>query len=642
MPRTTNNYLPKLLRFLNFLDDGIYDSENPIPADRLASLTPGDVRSFFFHIGFGVSEDEVDDDTHAISRESNLEYYKKAISSFMPNRLMQWNELTQHGNPTRAAVVLEVIKLVRKKCGRGQGPASSARNSIKVDEFRNVITILRERTSSLVHCIGIPAFLAFQFSMIARIDDTTKWFSKHLKVHDRYPSIALKARLNWTKNCTEEREAPWQTLLASMDTKFCVFLNVGLWLEASLEVEPGHMLSPYIFSFSNDYNVPTGAEKTNAKVGRILNRLFKDHFGDLHDDRNFGSHSIRKFGGSYARARVHKDDRDCRGRFRNKRVSDIYEDVELPYADTNTCAALCVGGPCCYKLKDGGVDDAFILQHVTPRIEQKFGSGVALVLGKALLWLIFSSESEIVPELIGGRVKQAYELLDTELEEGENPVEKKLLFISVHEEHAVLTEVDGTQGDGVAVGGADVAGPAQSTNDLLRGLMAQMVQQRHEIGQIEMRREQDRAIVLNRLQEVVVQSQQAVVVANQNGGLLGGGGGQPVPLPAFTAAPGAPEATLSPSPRNLHVLWEEWVTGVGGRKAARLFTAQERGRNKHKFHRRKVVWDQISTMINAGYSSPAAIEAIYSAYGHGSTVTTIINRLKEDKRNGELHPNLVV
>ena len=79
MPRTTNNYLPKLLRFLNFLDDGIYDSENPIPADRLASLTPGDVRSFFFHIGFGVSEDEVDDDTHAISRESNLEYYKKAI-----------------------------------------------------------------------------------------------------------------------------------------------------------------------------------------------------------------------------------------------------------------------------------------------------------------------------------------------------------------------------------------------------------------------------------------------------------------------------------------------------------------------------------------------------------------------------------
>ena len=49
---------------------------------------------------------------------------------------------------------------------------------------------------------------------------------------------------------------------------------------------------------------------------------------------------------------------------------------------------------------------------------------------------------------------------------------------------------------------------------------------------------------------------------------------------ARQAAPnnGAPAmAVLSPLPRNLHVLWLEWTNGIGGRKAARLFTPQERG-----------------------------------------------------------------
>jgi hypothetical protein len=51
-------------------------------------------------------------------------------------------------------------------------------------------------------------------------------------------------------------------------------------------------------------------------------------------------------------------------------------------------------------------------------------------------------------------------------------------------------------------------------------------------------------------------------------------------------------ATLSANPRSLHVLWEEYKRGTGGRRAARLFTRDERGRVKHKYHRRKkMVWD---------------------------------------------------
>jgi hypothetical protein len=41
-------------------------------------------------------------------------------------------------------------------------------------------------------------------------------------------------------------------------------------------------------------------------------------------------------------------------------------------------------------------------------------------------------------------------------------------------------------------------------------------------------------------------------------------------------------ATLMPTPRSLYNLWQEYEFGVGGRKAAKLFSYSERGRSKQK------------------------------------------------------------
>jgi hypothetical protein len=41
--------------------------------------------------------------------------------------------------------------------------------------------------------------------------------------------------------------------------------------------------------------------------------------------------------------------------------------------------------------------------------------------------------------------------------------------------------------------------------------------------------------------------------------------------------------TLSPLPCTLYDLWVEFTTGIGGRKAARDFTARERGANKYRY-----------------------------------------------------------
>ncbi len=63
---------------------------------------------------------------------------------------------------------------------------------------------------------------------------------------------------------------------------------------------------------------------------------------------------------------------------------------------------------------------------------------------------------------------------------------------------------------------------------------------------------------------------------------------------------------------------------------------------KHKYHRRKVVWDIIAGLVRAGHTAETTIDMIYDIYGGGTSVTLIINGLKRDKKNGTLSPNLRV
>jgi len=103
-----------------------------------------------------------------------------------------------------------------------------------------------------------------------------------------------------------------------------------------------------------------------------------------------------------------------------------------------------------------------------------------------------------------------------------------------------------------------------------------------------------------------------------------------------------PPAELSPSPRSLHELWTEYLYGVGGRKPAKDFNREERGRVKHKYCRRNKVWRVIDNLVKAGYHYEDAIQRIYGVYGHSTPVTTIINKLGEDLRNNRLSPMLRV
>ena len=68
-----------------------------------------------------------------------------------------------------------------------------------------------------------------------------------------------------------------------------------------------------------------------------------------------GIHSIRKFSSTTARkAGITKDKKEIRGCWKahagGKRVSDVYDDVELPYPDARVAQILSAGGPYYYLL----------------------------------------------------------------------------------------------------------------------------------------------------------------------------------------------------------------------------------------------------------------------------------------------------
>eukprot|EP00956_Cyclotella_meneghiniana_P016518 scaffold26080_cov43-Cyclotella_meneghiniana.AAC.7 len=91
---------------------------------------------------------------------------------------------------------------------------------------------------------------------------------------------------------------------------------------------------------------------------------------------------------------------------------------------------------------------------------------------------------------------------------------------------------------------------------------------------------------------------------------------------------------LSKCPRTLHDLWKEYVTGFSGNKAAKDFSKSERGACRFNYTKRNLVWQAIAKMVNRGYSADSAIDKIYDVYGRSTSVTKIIKRLQEDKKNG--------
>ncbi len=211
-------YKSALDSVLSFVHDSSYKRTKTYTKGELRALTPDDVVRWMNVKAFGLP-DPPSDSNPTFARSNSLAYWKKAVSFFMPDRLVVWVLGHNEGNPTRSIEVNSLIKRIKKKEVRKQGVLSKAKRPLTEDEFQRMQNILQNHKSNIIWRHGLYALTNFQFHLLARIDDTTQVLVENIRIHDSFCN-ALKTRMNWSKNVTEERDAPWQIILGSMDTVF--------------------------------------------------------------------------------------------------------------------------------------------------------------------------------------------------------------------------------------------------------------------------------------------------------------------------------------------------------------------------------------------------------------------------------------
>ena len=406
---------------MSYLDgrDPPYPKAHVFTVERLLLLTPADVLRYLNFKTYGIPNPP-EGMLPKNARSSSILYYKKAISHFMPNTDYPWMPMQNFGNPTRDPKINKLISYIKSKEVRGQGAPSRTRRSLTYDEFELQQTSLRENPlHGVATMMGVPACCNFQMHMLARVDDVTQWRKEFFKHHDRFPNFAARARLAWSKNVRQEGDAPWQILLGSLNPLFCVFVGLAIWLEYYLSGTHQNT-SPYVFDFSGDSRVPEGGAKSCTFVQRTLAKLYhgtgtnfvpNSEEGDL----LLGTHSLRKYASTRSQnSGASKDDKEYQMRSKaDRRTSDVYDDNQLPYVNAKVAGMLCPGGACSYSIRESSpVTEDWILENVVPNIAaSSYGRTLAKLLGKALLWTIFSHKSHWVPDALVERVRLAYDVL---------------------------------------------------------------------------------------------------------------------------------------------------------------------------------------------------------------------------------------
>ena len=635
-------YQSVLLRLMGYLDNVEYAKGTVIPRARMILLTPKCLMKFFNNEVYGTEDPP--DDARPLIRSTSIEFWKKALSYFMINRIIPWNEISNVGNPTRSTELNDLIKKVKTSEVRKLGISSKARRALTHPEFVDTHGTLKRHkrtregeSTNAIWNYGCVASLNFQFHLIARIDDTMHVKMDNIRQSTSF-SYLLQTRLNWSKNVREERDAPWQLMLPSMNPIYCVYISLAIWLEVFIGKYPHAELTPYLFGFSTDTREQYGAELSKAMIQTILGgTIFKRTNAVVGNGVGahgpLGTHSVRKMASTHSRkCGGTKDDRDTRGRWKGKaRVGDRYDDVELPWPDVKVASMLCIGGPCKYVVRtDCGVTDEFILRYVMPSANRRITKEVCIILGKALLFFIFEDEENHIPEDISTRVKTAY--AGVTVDPSQNPVIRVPIVCTGHEGEVYIDTIatDEDLNNLAAANGDNNIGTLNDRpmRDQVRALQSQLMGVKAQLEDI-----------TKLIKEESIAKGRQLQALNANIKRIGLSPARPI---RRTEGISTQSASLSPHPRTLYELWDEYVIGIGGRKPAREFTSRDRGKLKYKYYRRKKLWDLVSALTRSGLTHLVAIDRIYQVYGRQNSVTTIIAAIKRDGKTNFIPPLLRV
>ena len=180
-----SDYHRDFLKFMSWLNVESYDNDKRFLPSELFDILADDVSRYLNLLAYG--EEIPSSEARPIVRSSHIEYKKKALSFYMPNRLAAWNSITLAGNPTRSVDTNQLIRDMKTFEVRGQGVASQARRPIEESEWEEMTSNFQKSDEiKMERKFGLSAFQKVQLNMVARVDDTSKIFTESLNVHCKF------------------------------------------------------------------------------------------------------------------------------------------------------------------------------------------------------------------------------------------------------------------------------------------------------------------------------------------------------------------------------------------------------------------------------------------------------------------------
>ena len=181
-------------------------------------------------------------------------------------------------------------------------------------------------------------------------------------------------------------------------------------------------------------------------VQRVNWYLFKDR-QDLFSFAKgpLGSQSVRNYASTHVRGcGITKYKKDYCGRWKGRiRISDCYDDVELPWVDAKITNVLCICGTCKYLVcESSGINNSFILDYVVPGISRRLPKDVLIILGTALLWYICSEHGDSVPNSIRHCIQLMYHNYNNSDFEETNPVKRVPIVITGSKDQVYMDEIN--------------------------------------------------------------------------------------------------------------------------------------------------------------------------------------------------------
>ena len=643
-----------------------------IPQELLPSEIPKMIVEYLNIRAYGVSH-PTEDDRPILNRLSTLQFYKKAISSYMLNGNSHWDDVLNRGNPTKSKEVNDMIKQVVKHEVRHQGVSSKARRAFEYKEFLALCKLIRTKgfkaNVSNVEALRwsrLTAMLNFQWQLMARQDDMINLKFETVTTNIEFP-FALNCQMRWSKNISEERDAPDQVIFGSMEEYICPLLNLAQYIETAPKC--GEVLSKEGHLF--------GGSKARSGIRRLFDVLLNDEEFHALLSGLIGNHSVRKGSATYAmRSGLSRDHTNRRGRWRvRKQVVDSYIDVNLPYPDSLAAHKLCgPRGSCKYKPnRQVNLPNSFILEKIVPHCMSLLGDAAALLLGHALLWAAFQDKNHrdedypLVQTWLRDRIVRSYEETygPCESQNVDNPI-KRISFVPQgvgDQVNIIEIDLDNDDDDDnnedeltssynriarMSSGGlGDAAAPILAHQITMQRqieeVKGEMLQQLFELRTLNQKHYRILTSSIKRIAiEPVVRPRALLPGAEAQRGMHGQNiniededDNELLELDTIRLV------RLYKHPKSLFDLWKEYQFGLNGEKPAKEFTLEERGKNKSMYCRRKVFWDVIRSMVRAGHTSHTAIDKVYLVYGRGTSVTKILLKMIRDRKEGG-HPSLTV